>query len=344
MNRILVVSDYAYPAGGVEQFVRELIGYAIERDVDCRLLTWSADTLVPPGFDDLVTIECGDVRGAWHALDWADVVVVLASFNVRMLTRLATEYLRSHPTRGVAVVQTSAHSSSGNSAVLAQDRWLAELVSTADVTVAVSDAVEKALRALPDLDPLASIIVIENGSRLAAPAAPEPRGRTTVGFIGRPFPQKGYHYFARLATELQGTGLSFRANTVSLLPPEPPIAVDVCALLSDAELTAFFASTDLLVVPYTHADGLPLAVLEALNCGVPVLGFDSPAVTPLLLRHGQMVVPPFYEALRAALEAWATGALTITPPAAGQVPTWEQQFDAYFEVIRAHVPTGGRRA
>jgi glycosyltransferase involved in cell wall biosynthesis len=129
--------------------------------------------------------------------------------------------------------------------------------------------------------------------------------------------------------------MTFAANTVSVPLREPIEGVTLSALLSDDELVAFFERTDLLVVPYLHADGLPLAVLEALNCGVPIIGFDSPSVGPLLRRHGQMVIAPDYAALRSAVEEWHAGRLTVAPPRAGGVTPWAEAFTHYINIIEA---------
>lgn len=340
--RLLVVSDYAWRTGGVEQFVDAFLGYA-SRLADCRLLTWDDPVRVPEGFDAVTSVVNGDVRGAWSCLHWADVVMVVTSFNVRLLARLAEEHLRTCHTPAVTVVQTSGHSYPGSSSTNIQEQWLRGLMEASYSTVAVSEAVRSTLeRLFGPSRPTPPIVVIENAARLRATAARRGDRRVRVSFVGRPSEQKGFPLFIRLARELRGTKMDFAANTVSVEPAEHSEGVVYSHLLDDDEMLAFFSETDLLVAPYLHADGLPLALLEAINCGVTVLGFDSPAVAPLLRRHRQAVIPPTYAALRDTVMAWHRGDLTIAAPAPGQVASWDNQFVRYVDLLRAAERTGRR--
>lgn len=306
-------------------------------EFDCRLLTWDAETLLPAGFDAVTRARNGDVREAWGCLRWAELVVVVTSFNVRLLARLAEEYLRTQPTPALTVVQTSGHSLPDTAATAQQEGWLRGLMALSHTTVAVSEAVRSALTSLYDGQAAPPrTVVIENAARLRAPAgAMRQRARTNVSFIGRPYAQKGYPLFIRLVDDLAGSGLRFFANTVTMPPPFEHPGVKHSWLLDDDRLRGFFDTTDLLVAPYLHADGLPLALLEALNCGVPVLGFDSPAVAPLLRRFEQPVIAPDYAVLRNAVESWHSGGRTIRAPAPGLVPSWDEQYARYASLIRA---------
>jgi glycosyltransferase involved in cell wall biosynthesis len=135
--------------------------------------------------------------------------------------------------------------------------------------------------------------------------------------------------------ELAGSGLEFAANTVSLPPPTEIPGVDHSFRLSDTELVDFFGSADLVLAPYLRADGLPLAVLEALNCGVPVLGFGVPGLGDLLQRNGQVVIEPTYGALISAVREWQSGQLNIKEPQAGSVTSWDAQLGRYQALFSA---------
>lgn len=331
--RVLVVTDYDFTTGGIEQFVFELAG-RLNGGFRCQVLSWTATVLVPAG-TDVRLVEHGDAQAVWSALDAADVVVVVTSFNVRILARLVLDYLGLRAKPLITVVQTSAHSAPGSAAAAAQRAWLDGLLTASQAVVAVSDDVAGAIRAAAgrrrDLPP---VVVIENAARLRT-AAPSPRGSDVVGFIGRPVPQKGFPLFERLADENAHRGLRFKANTVSIPPPRPVPGIEFSYNCTDGELLGFFASVDVLVAPYRHADGLPLALQEALNCGVPVIGFDSPGVGGLLRRHGQAVIEPTYEALEAAVLAWQRGTLRISPPEPGSATGWDTQVRRYAGLIRS---------
>lgn len=331
--KVLVVSDYAWPSGGTEHFVCQLLTRGGAR-FDMHLLTWHPGVLTPDGFKDVQFVENGDVRPLLAAMGRADVLVVVTSFNVRLLARLAAEYIADSGIPAVVVVQTSGHSDPAAVSVARQDRWLTHLMLSSGATVAVSDAVRHGLEALVgDRGTEVRIETIENAARLTTDERAA-RERRRVSFIGRPFAQKGYPLFARLADELSESGLVFRANTVTTEPDPPHPRIEYSWLLSDVDLLDFFATTDLLIAPYIRADGLPLALLEAINCGVPVLGFDSPAVGPLLRRYHQLVIPANYDALRRALERWARGDLPSPPTRVGGVPGWSEQIAKYLALIQ----------
>lgn len=331
--RLAVVSDYDYPGGGVEHFVRELLGLARE-SCACQLITWSRGCLRPPGFESVEVVEHGDVRGTWRVIEWADVVIVVTSFNLRGLARIASEIIQATRKPLITVIQTSAHSDPTSGPAEMQEGWLQDLLASSRAAVAVSDTVAGGLAPIllrmSDPPPLE---VIENGARLL-PSEAARRGRSNISFVGRPFPQKGFDLFVRLAEDLHGSGLTFEANTVSVPLDDPSPHIRASFLLGDTEMVEFFDRTDLLVVPYRFADGLPMAVLEALNCGVPVLGLDSPAVTPLLRRYAQPVFPHNYSFLRNAILDWQAGRLAVGGPPPGAVTGWPPQIEQYLRLAR----------
>lgn len=331
MMRVLIVSDYAYASGGVETLVRDFISHGSSA-VDCKLLTWRSDALAPPAFAGRVVMDCGDVRPAWDAMDWADVLFVHTSWNLRMLAALAVTYGKRTAKPIVTVVHTSGHSQPDSASIPAQEAWLSSLLDLSASVVGVSEAVTERLRLLAGHTSHARLVTIENAARLIN-TSPRPRDdRRVVSFIGRPIGSKGFDFFLRLARDLEHSGLSFFANTV--VPYEgAPDGVHLSWALSDADLLAFFDRADLLVAPYAHVDGLPLAVLEAINCGVPIVGFDTAPVGDLLRRYGLMVIPAEYSALLRVVEAWRSG--SVHPPAAtpGCVPPLAERFNDYLALL-----------
>lgn len=329
--RLAVVSDYAWATGGVEEFVVQLVrGAANAYEVD--LVTW-AGARAPDGGASSTCVEFGDPRDVVNVLESADAVVVVTSFNVRLLARLAYECLVARPRPCVVVVQTSGPSRAVASVAM-QAGWLTALAGRADAVVAVSDEVRLALAGTLDDRLLDRVQVIENASRLSS-ARRQRSTRRTVGFIGRPAPQKGYQMFERLVREVDDRRLSFVANTVSLPAPRILPGVTYSYGLDDAGLVGWFDAVDVLVAPYLRGDGLPLAVLEALKCGVPVIGFDSPGLGSLLRRHGQTVLPARFEDLLGAVNGWAVGANATTDTNPGLVRSWPGQIDAYLDLVEA---------
>jgi glycosyltransferase involved in cell wall biosynthesis len=200
------------------------------------------------------------------------------------------------------------------------------------VAVGASGAVVDALRPLLPESGAPPLHLIENGARLVDRTSRDRTGRNVL-YIGRPTDSKGYPAFLRLVRELGDHGLGFFANTVSIPPQSTVPEVTFSRCLADEGLLALFAAVDLVVAPYWRADGLPLALLEALNCGVPMVGFDSPAVGPLLRHFDQHVVPCDTGALISAVSAWSRGELHIEPPPGGCVPTLLGQAERHVDVV-----------
>ncbi|MGH2958655.1 MAG: glycosyltransferase [Solirubrobacterales bacterium] len=323
--RIAIFSDYAYPAGGTEQFVLELIERA-QVDHEVKLISWSDDVIVPADFSAVTTPEFGDIRQVWEVADWAEAILVVTSFNVRLLARFATDYLTERPKPSIAVVQTSAHSRESEARAV-QEVWMRRLLGACRATVAVSTAVRDALTPIAP-DPR-KLHVIENAARITSRRSARPQTWSNVSFVGRPEPQKGFHHFLQLASEPGLRDITFRANTVSMPPRETSENVEFSWQLSENEMVEFFGQADLLVAPYTHGDGLPLALLEALACDVPVVGFDSPAVTPLLVRHGQSVIPQEYSALKDFVHGWTARREVSETKPGPLVHSWDDQYAQY---------------
>ena len=79
-------------------------------------------------------------------------------------------------------------------------------------------------------------------------------------------------------------------------------------------------------------NGLPLAVLETVNCGVPIIGFDTPSAGEILRKYSQKVIAPRYSELRRAVEGWHIGRLSLIPPIPGIVVSWPETFDRYISI------------
>jgi len=128
----------------------------------------------------------------------------------------------------------------------------------------------------------AEATVIQHGVPDPAPAAADAPGRAELLFVGSPGHRKRAQslpfVLARVQTEVpsarlrilgfdwgQAPGLreAFAAHAVD-------DAVECAGFVPAAELSAWYRAADVLVVPSAY-EGLPLVVVEALHCGLPVV-------------------------------------------------------------------------
>ena len=139
-------------------------------------------------------------------------------------------------------------------------------------------------------------------------AAARGAGKRTSGdaalnllFVGGDFHRKGGDTLARALNALPaGTNVRLHAVTkTEALGPEADAAVAAGRMMvhrgvtpNSGALRALFAGADAFVFP-TRADCLPLAILEALASGLPVVT-TSVAALPEAVRHGEngVIVPP----------------------------------------------------
>ncbi len=327
------MSDYAWSTGGIEEFVSVLLTGLDREQYDCTLVTWQHSTPLTTD-TTVIALENGDVRPLHEVIRKTDYVIFVTSFNVRLLCRAALDALQGSNIKVITIIQTSTHSDPKASSISQQESWLDQIIQASDITVCVSDAVKvNVARILSQKSAESKIITIENGARLLDTQT-YTRGRTRVSFIGRPTHAKGFDLFMRLVDDFGSTDIKFAANTVSIPPPVADPRVDWSWQMDKEKLKEFFASSDLLVVPYRSADGLPLAVLEAINCGMPIMALDSQAVTPLAHRYKQPVIKQDYASLKRALLKWHSGKLSWSAPVGGSVPSLSEQVDAYLDVMK----------
>jgi glycosyltransferase involved in cell wall biosynthesis len=158
--------------------------------------------------------------------------------------------------------------------------------------------------------------------RDAPPAALINSSRPIVGLVGRICPQKGQEVLLRAAAHLKARGRNI--HLVFLGAPRENSAqdTDYARFLKSRALqlglgeqiewvgyqsnpNPYYAVFDVLVVPFTASEGLPLSALEALQWGIPVVGSRLGGI-PEVVRHGVngLLVPPQdYDELAESLEA-----------------------------------------
>lgn len=337
--KVLVMSDYAYPSGGIEVFIDEIIS-ATNTLIEYRLLTWTPSTGTEARAELVPTyrINCGDISGAWKEMDWADIIFFQTSWNVRLLATLLRDYCNTTNKHLVTVIHTTSNSNTALSASKYQASLLNEIINISNVVVGVSKDVISSLLSSNAITGCREYKVIENATRFHSENQ-KPKGKKTIAFVGRPTNAKGIDVFFGIVESLADTNLKFKLNTVSLPPPDEANKfsniIETSYLLSDKELIKFYESTDLLLIPYRHSDGLPLTILEALSCGVPIIGLESMGVSDILNRHGQMVVKSDdVLEISKIIRDWANGVILIEPPNQTDIPTWSEQAEKYTEIFK----------
>lgn len=134
-----------------------------------------------------------------------------------------------------------------------------------------------------------------------------PSGKPIVLSVGRNVPKKGLDLVCRVATQLDD-----QANFVlySNLPPQDHVVVK--GLVPHSEVLAALAGAFLFVLPCRVApdgdmDGLPVALVEAMAAGVPVVTTSVSGIPELVDNEVGWLIPPddvdaLYAAIRAALD------------------------------------------
>jgi glycosyltransferase involved in cell wall biosynthesis len=143
------------------------------------------------------------------------------------------------------------------------------------------------------------VTVVHNGVPCVEPLPPRqpPCGCWTLACVALVRPRKGIEDLLDALATLRGQGLPLRLRVVG--PFETPAyesqvkqhaerlgvadAVEWTGFVSD--VTAELQKADLLVLPSLFGEGLPMVVLEAMACGVPVVGTRVEGV-PEAIRDG----------------------------------------------------------
>jgi glycosyltransferase involved in cell wall biosynthesis len=162
--------------------------------------------------------------------------------------------------------------------------------------VAVGHRAAEALAALIGI-PVASVRVIHTGVELPdAEPAPRPPGGLVVGSVGRFSPEKGLEVLLRALPELDGVtavlvGDGPERGRLEELAAELDVAGRVLLPGWQDEPAARLRSLDALVSP-SHSEALPLAIVEAMLAGLPVVATDVGSVSEAV-AHGEtgLLVP-----------------------------------------------------
>lgn len=175
----------------------------------------------------------------------------------------------------------------------ALDRLTSRLAPRIAVSPAIAAQLPHPVAVHPNFVPVAADIP-------ARPARPRPR----IGFVGRLAWEKGPDRFHTLATQFPQADFSLFGDG----PLAAEVARDAPSNLTlhgfATDMAAVWPQLDLLCMPSRH-EGLPMAALEAMAAGIPVLAFGLGGLPDLLGEGAGLVAPPDDEpALAAQLAAW----------------------------------------
>ena len=152
-------------------------------------------------------------------------------------------------------------------------------------------------------------VVVRNGVPVGPPAAPRPGGPLRVRAVGRLTPQKGFDLLVDATRRLVAAGLDVDVAVAGDGRDREALAVAARGLplrlvgfVSD--VPAFLADADIFCLP-SRAEGLPLALLEAVLAGLPCVACDVGDVAAAVADLAIVIPPEDVDALTAALAALA---------------------------------------
>lgn len=139
--------------------------------------------------------------------------------------------------------------------------------------------------------PKTRVCVVPNyvDTDLLSPAPAKPRSGKRIGYLGRFEPQKNplalIEAVAGLDVDLEMAGDGSLRNDARALAQKLGVRLNLPGNIPHRQLPDFFRGLDLFVLP-SNFEGHPKALLEAMACGLPVVGTDTPGIRDVL-RHGE---------------------------------------------------------
>jgi len=123
-----------------------------------------------------------------------------------------------------------------------------------------------------------------------------------VGVVGRVTPQKGQHVVLDAVSELARRGRNVRVVLVGAVDPHSPednsylgslkstakaagLERQICWAGYQDDPMPFYTACDVVAIPSTVSEGLPMVALEAMRLGVPVIGANVGGI-PEIVREG----------------------------------------------------------
>lgn len=226
--------------------------------------------------------------------------------------------------------------------------------------VACSDGLRDLARAT---DPTASVAVIPDGVDLEAFTPKEHRseGPARILGIGRLIPRKGFDALIRATAALEQRGRTgFEVEIVGDGPERQSLErlaetlgvghrVRFAGTVSYADLPARYAAADIYALT-SHAEGMPLVVLEAMATGLPIVATDVQGMQELVEdgSNGYRFAVGDHEALAQRLEELianpaSRAAFGVASRQRVERYSWSSIADSYLELLQDAARGGGRR-
>lgn len=124
-------------------------------------------------------------------------------------------------------------------------------------------------------------------------------------FVGRAERRKGIEELTKVLTKLLKEEREFEFSFVGPIPDKLKILAPSISYLGEIrdpkELKEILDDHDCLVCP-SHAEGMPTVILEAMACGLAIIGTDVGAVSRLISGNGILIEAPDPKLLMAAFD------------------------------------------
>jgi glycosyltransferase involved in cell wall biosynthesis len=150
----------------------------------------------------------------------------------------------------------------------------------------------------------ATTLVINNFISLPE-LAPKTGGQ--LAFVGRLSEEKGPDRLLAIAAQMERVEFDLYGDGPLMNSLKGSATANCCFHGNQADMAAHWCNIDLLIMPSRY-EGLPMAALEAMARGIPVIAFDVGALDQVIEsgENGWLIRPNDLDAFRIAIEHWLT--------------------------------------